>query len=74
MANSNGGDSNANSWPGFLSELTKSFLILRDIFGYALPGAVFFAIGLLSGNIKLQQLQSLLQPYQNQIPWWLALI
>lgn len=74
MAKSNGGDANADSWPGFLSELTKSFLILRDIFGYAIPGAVYFAIGLLSGNFALSDLQAHLQPYQNQIPWWLALI
>lgn len=74
MAKSNGGDANADSWPGFLSELTKSFLILRDIFGYALPGAVFLAIGILSGNISLYGLRGYLQPYADKIPWWLALI
>jgi len=74
MANADGGNTNVDSWPGFLSELTKSFLILRDIFGYALPGSVFLAIGILSGRLKLEQLQTLLQPYQDKIPWWLALI
>jgi hypothetical protein len=71
MAKSNGGDGSADSWPGFLSELTKSFLILRDIFGYALPGAVFFSIGLLCRRFSLGEVQQLLRPYQ--LPVWLAL-
>ena len=41
-------------WPGFLSELTKSFLILRDVFGYALPGAVFLGIGLVGRQPHLR--------------------
>jgi hypothetical protein len=70
MAKSNGGDGGADSWPGFLSELTKSFLILRDIFGYALPGAVFLSIGVLCRRFSLGDVQQLLRPYQ--LPAWLA--
>ncbi len=54
MADSGNG---SNSWPGFLSELSKGFLILRDIFGYALPGAVFLGVGLLCRRFSLSDLQ-----------------
>lgn len=73
MAKSGDSDGgNSGSWPGFLSELTKNFLILRDIFGYALPGAVFLAIGLLCRRFSLHDVQYFLQPYT--IPMWLALV
>lgn len=65
-----GGDS--GSWPGFLSELTKNFLILRDIFGYALPGAVFLAIGLFCRRFSLHDVQYFFEPYK--VPAWLGLI
>jgi len=71
MANSNG-DGSTDSWPGFLSELTKSFLILRDIFGYALPGAVFLSIGLLCRRFSLQTLHTVLFPYDP--PLWALLL
>lgn len=74
MANPNGGDANADSWPGFLSELTKSFLILRDIFGYAIPGAVFLSIGILCRRFSLGDVQYFLRPYQDKIPVWLIAI
>jgi hypothetical protein len=72
MAKSNGGDGGADSWPGLLSELAKNFLILRDIFGYALPGAVFLSIGVLSRRFSLSDVEYFLRPYQ--VPAWLALI
>ena len=72
MAKSNGGDGGADSWPGLLSELAKNFLILRDIFGYALPGAVFLSIGVLSRRFSLSDVEYFLRPYQ--LPAWLALI
>jgi hypothetical protein len=65
-----GGDS--GSWPGFLSELTKNFLILRDLFGYALPGAVFLAIGLFCRRFSLHDVQYFFEPYK--VPAWLGLI
>jgi hypothetical protein len=66
-------DDSANSWPGFLSELSKSFLILRDIFGYALPGAVFLGVGLICRRFSLHDLQYyVFEPYHP--PAWLAAI
>jgi len=65
--------SNVDSWPGFLAELSKSFLILRDVFGYALPGAVFLSIGVLCRRFSLHDVQYyMLDPYK--LPAWLALI
>jgi hypothetical protein len=65
-------DDAAQGWPGLLSELQKSFNLLRDVFGYAMPGAVFLSIGLLSGRISLRQFAQLLYPYQ--LPAWGAVI
>jgi hypothetical protein len=63
----------ANSWPEFLSELSKGFLILRDVFGYALPGAVFIGVGLICRRFSLRDLQYyVLNPYHP--PTWLAAI
>jgi hypothetical protein len=61
MANS---PDTVDSWPGLLGQLNKTFLLIRDIFGYALPGAVFLAIGLISGRFSLVNLRSLLHPYE----------
>jgi hypothetical protein len=64
-------DNGTNSWPGFLSELSKSFLILRDVFGYALPGAVFLGVGLICRRFSLGDLQYyVFNPYKP--PAWLA--
>ena len=54
-----------------MSELTKNFLILRDIFGYALPGAVFLAIGLFCRRFSLHDVQYFFEPYK--VPAWLGL-
>jgi len=61
-----------NSWPGLIGQVNKTFNLVRDIFGYALPGGVFLAIGLISGRIHLQVVQDLLSPYQ--MPSWMAFI
>src|SRR5258708_3139527 len=61
MANS---PDSVDSWPGFLAQLNKTFLLIRDIFGYALPGGVFLAIGLISKRFSLGDVQNLLHPYQ----------
>jgi len=60
---SNSSDS-VNSWPGFLAQLNKTFLLIRDILGYTLPGAVFLAIGIISKRISLDEVQNLLHPFQ----------
>jgi hypothetical protein len=72
MAKSSNGGGGADSWPGFLSELNKNFLILRDVFGYALPGGVFLSIGVLCRRFSLRDVKYLLDPYQ--LPAWLALL
>lgn len=64
-------DAGGGGWAGFLTELTKSFLILRDVFGYALPGAVFFSIGLLHQNHTLLVVKSRIDHYE--LPLWLQL-
>jgi hypothetical protein len=42
--------------------------LLRDIFGYALPGGAFLAIGLLSKRFSLSDVDDLLSPYHP--PTW----
>jgi hypothetical protein len=66
--NSTQPEDSAQGWSGLLSELQKSFNLLRDVFGYAMPGGVFLSIGLLSGRISLRQFKQLLDPYQ--LPDW----
>jgi len=56
------------SWADVVNQLLNSFLLLRDIFGYALPGVVFLGIGVLSGRLSLQRLHTVLVPYEP--PWW----
>jgi hypothetical protein len=51
---SKAGNGDSNSWPGLLAYLNKTFDLLRDIFGYMLPGLVFFAIGVASGHFSMQ--------------------
>jgi hypothetical protein len=57
MANSVEGES---GWSGLLTDLVRNFLLLRDIFGYLLPGIVFLLLGTLSGRFP--------------IPDWLAIL
>lgn len=71
------GDSDAKDhggagWAGFLTELTKNFLILRDILGYALPGAVFLAIGALRKNPTVIGVKLQWEGYQ--LPLWLQVV
>jgi hypothetical protein len=60
------------SWPGLVAQLNKTFMLIRDVFGYALPGAVFLAIGLISKRFSLIDLQNLLHPYQP--PAWVVFL
>jgi len=61
------GDSGA-TWADVVKSLMDTFQLLRDIFGYALPGLVFAGIGVASGRIQLQRAQDLLLPYHP--PHW----
>ena len=62
------GDSNAG-WADIVETLLKTFQLLRDIFGYALPGLVFAGIGVASGRIPLQKIHDLFKPYDP--PMWI---
>jgi hypothetical protein len=62
------GNSSVSSWPGFLAQVNKAFDLVRDIFGYALPGGIFLGIGVLAhhagkGGFSLEDVQSVLRPY-----------
>jgi hypothetical protein len=61
-----------DSWPGLLGELNKHLLLLRDVFGYAMPGGVFFAVGLISGYLSVCRAQCLLWPYRP--PGWVVFV
>lgn len=45
-------------------------MLIRDAFGYALPGAVFLGIGVISGAFSMSRVSALLSPYT--LPAWLA--
>lgn len=65
MAESSDG---VGSWPAFVAQVNKTFNLLRDVFGYALPGGVFLAIGLISKRFSLSDVDDLLSPYHP--PTW----
>jgi hypothetical protein len=53
----------ASSWPGLVGQINSTFMLIRDAFGYALPGAVFLTIGVIAksgcdacGGFTLKQL------------------
>lgn len=41
-----------SSWTDLLADLIRGFILLRDVFGYMLPGAVFLFIGVYSGHLR----------------------
>jgi hypothetical protein len=63
---------NVNSWPGFLNQLNKTFLLIRDLFGYALPGGVFLATGIIFKRFSVIDVKNLFLPYQ--APAWAIFI
>lgn len=44
--------SSSSSWSDLLAELVRSFVLMRDVFGYLLPGAFFLLIGMQSGHLE----------------------
>jgi hypothetical protein len=58
----------ASSWPGLFGQLNRTFDLIRDIFGYAMPGAVFLTIGLASRSYTVGDIERLLSPYTLR-PW-----
>lgn len=71
MADAANGDG-VGTWPGLVDQINKTFNLVRDAFGYALPGAAFLAVGLISGQFNLWEVRNLLAPYQ--LPAWAAFI
>src|SRR5260370_37546160 len=61
-------EGSVSSWPGFVDQLNKTFMLIRDAFGYALPGAIFLGIGLISGRYSMTDVCRLLSPY-TVLPW-----
>ncbi len=59
-------------WAGVVNELIKTFLIIRDVFGYALPGAAFLGIGLFSDKIQASAIASRVGSFP--VPVWLGAI
>jgi hypothetical protein len=67
-----GSNDTVSSWPGFVDQLNRTFLLVRDVFGYTLPGGVFFAVGLISGKVPLGKVSGLFAPYHP--PGWAIFI
>jgi hypothetical protein len=66
----------SSSWPGFLAELNRTFGLIRDVFGYALPGAVFLAIAVMAkkagrGGFSLADVQAAVPI---PVPAWLCFL
>jgi hypothetical protein len=66
----------SSSWPGLLAELNRTFGLVRDVFGYALPGAVFLAIGVMAnkagrGGFSLAEVRAAI-PFP--VPAWLCFL
>jgi len=57
-----------SAWNGAAELFLDGCLLVRDIFVYALPGGLFFAIGLASHRLDLAQINVFLAPYHP--PTW----
>lgn len=75
MAESN---DSTSSWPGLLGQVNKTFDLIRDVLGYALPGAIFLAIGVIAkngdcrqcGGFSLAEVQKVLWAVPFDVPTW----
>ncbi len=72
MADDDNKSPSASTWPALVDQINQTFNLVRDVFGYALPGAVFLAVSLISGRFTLARVQSLLSPYH--LPPWVAFV
>lgn len=71
-------DNGGSSWPGLLGQINKTFDLIRDIFGYALPGAVFLTIGVIAkrggyGGFSLDDVVAAI-PAGYTLPAWAAFL
>jgi hypothetical protein len=48
-----GSTESESGWSGLLIDLVRNFLLLRDVFGYILPGLVFLLLGTLTGRFAI---------------------
>jgi len=69
---------NASSWPGLIGQINSAFMLIRDAFGYGLPGAVFLTIGVIAKNrcsectgFSLQQVKDFV-PFD--VPAWVGFL
>ncbi|HEX5424424.1 MAG TPA: hypothetical protein VFW94_12825 [Candidatus Acidoferrales bacterium] len=60
--------STSSAWTGAAALFLDACLLIRNVFLYAIPGGLFFAIGLESHRITLAQVSGLLAPYHP--PTW----
>jgi hypothetical protein len=72
MADDTTKSGSASTWPALVDQINQTFNLVRDVFGYALPGGVFLAVGLVSKRFTLAQVQALLSTYH--LPAWAAFI
>jgi hypothetical protein len=70
VADDDSKSASASTWPALVDQINQTFNLVRDVFGYALPGGVFLAVGLISGRFTLVQVQTLLSTYH--LPAWAA--
>ncbi|HTU36089.1 MAG TPA: hypothetical protein VMF66_19980 [Candidatus Acidoferrum sp.] len=63
-----GSPSTSSAWISAAALFLDACLLIRDIFLYAIPGGLFFAIGLVSRRITLAQVNALFAPYHP--PTW----
>jgi hypothetical protein len=59
-----------SSWTDLLAGLIRGFVLLRDIFGYILPGFVFLLMGIHSGNVP--GFEGFFKIYGVELPRWMA--
>ena len=45
-------EESSSSWTKLLADLVRGFILLRDVFGYLLPGVLFLLIGAQSGHLS----------------------
>ncbi len=58
------------SWTDLLAGLIRGFVLLRDIFGYILPGFVFLLIGIHSGHVP--GFDEFCKICGVELPWWMT--
>jgi hypothetical protein len=61
-------ETSSTSWSDLLAELIRGFVLLRDVFGYVLPGAFFLLIGAMLGHLSMFGSRSQL-PGAELHPW-----